>query len=155
MNKLLFFVLILVADQAIADDVDNKCLQFINASKNNYKIAHTNKFCLDSANSGNAIAQYSVGMAYGFAEKSDLEEKYYALSADQGNTAAYLALGHVLSKKSPWEAIYWYQRYYSTKNQGYGYAAQRLSRVFEALNQPEQQKYWHEKCKESDYKGCS
>lgn len=155
MKQTLLLLLFFYNSIAISSESYSKCNAFLKASKENYKVAHKEKSCLISADKGDSRAQYTVGMSYGFAQRHDLEEKYYRLSANQNNIAAYLGLGHLLSEQKPWEAIYWYQRYYSTKSQGYGYAAQRISKVFKDMNKPTQQKYWYEKCKQSDYKRCT
>ncbi len=147
--NLIFTICLVQASESI-----DRCNKFINDSKGNYKKAHTNKHCLKAAKEGNSSAQYSVGMGFGYDGNHDLEEKYYRLSANQQVIASYLSLGHVLSDKAPWEAIYWYQRYYSTKSDGYGYSAYRIMQLFEKMNDKNQSKYWRIKCRKSKYKGC-
>jgi len=139
----------------VAQDRDvEECNAFV-AVGENYKTAHRNENCLRAAERGSGSAQYSVGMAYGFAGDRQLEEKYYRLAADQRSVAAYLALGHLLADRSPWESIYWYQRYVATKADGYGYAALLLSKSFERLGERGQAAYWLEVCSKSEYTGCT
>jgi len=96
-------------------------------------------------------------MGYGFDGNSELEEKYHLLAANNRAVAAYLSLGHIYSKDDPWKAIYWYQRFISVKQEGgeFGYAAKRISRIFdEQLGDIAQANYWNAICKSSPYKGC-
>ena len=161
--KLLGFLFILFAcspTYASLQDIDNRetdeqqCISYVQNGEN-YKHALQNEHCLNAANAGVATAQYSVGMAYGFAGDRASEEKYYRLAANNRNIAAYLALGHVLAKSKPWEAIYWYQRYIATRHDGWGYAALLISRIFETLRDPTQAAYWLEACRSSPYQDCN
>ena len=133
---------------------ENLCLSYVGIGEN-YKTAHKYQPCLDSAALGQGPAQYALGMSYGYAGNSELEEKYYRLAASNRNIAAYLSLGHVLSVSNPWEAIYWYQRYVATKSNGYGYAAVLISNLFSKLGDSIQAAYWLEVCEASQYGGCT
>jgi len=121
----------------------------------NYKTGHKNIHCIVAANLGIGSAQYAVGMGYGFEGDHALEEKYYRLAADNRVVAAYLALGHVLAEKAPYEAIYWYQRSVCANGKHDGYAAILISKIFAALGNEGQATYWREVCKNSQYKYCN
>lgn len=132
---------------------EQQCLSFARLGEN-YKLAHQNEHCLSAASAGVASAQYSVGMAFGLAGDSAAEEKYYRMAANNRNIASYLALGHTYADTKPWEAIYWYQRYITTRHDGWGYAAFLVSKIFEKLGDPAQAAYWLEACRSSPYEGC-
>jgi len=142
-----------IAFAAALESDEQQCLSYVRIAEN-YKRAHLNKHCIEAAKAGVGSAQYSVGMAYGFADKPTLEEKYYRLAASNKSISSYLALGHILSESKPWESIYWYQRYIYTKVDGYGYATKRVSRIFERLGERTQAAYWIEACLSSPYEGC-
>lgn len=122
--------------------------------KENYKRANTEEHCMRAAEAGVPSAQYSVGMAYGFAGETELEDKYYRLAANQGLIVAYLAMGHSLKEQHPWQAVYWYQRFVAAKPEGYGYAALMNAKIFRELGDEAQAKYWLDVCKASPYKHC-
>ncbi|GEM_PF-5989693 len=153
MNYFILLITCLISTQSIASENSKKCIDFISENQN-YKKAHLNKSCQLAALDGNPRIQYSVGMGYGFEGLHDLEQEYYRLAANSRLVDAYLALGHTLSNNEPWEAIYWYQRYYYSKIDGYGYAAFRITDIFEKLNKPKQAEFWWERCLESPYQGC-
>jgi TPR repeat protein len=142
-----------MVNTVFAESPGIECTAFIKQGEN-YKIAHTNQDCIKAADLGGSSAQYSLGMSYGFANKPNLEEKYYRLAANQGNIASYLALGHALRQKNVWESIYWYQRFVATKADGYGYAAVLLSGIFNELGDSAQSKYWKAVCERSPYQDC-
>ncbi|RDX38167.1 hypothetical protein DZA50_00480 [Kangiella sp. HD9-110m-PIT-SAG07] len=153
MKFLALVIINFISVQCIASENSQECIDFISANEN-YKKAHLNKSCQLAALDGNPSIQYSIGMGYGYEGLHDLEEEYYRLAANSGLISAYLTLGHTLSKNEPWEAIYWYQRYYYSKVDGYGYAAFRIVDIFEKLNKPQQVELWWERCLESPYQGC-
>jgi hypothetical protein len=156
MRFLSFFLTLFCCSLAAAATLDldeQKCQAFVRVGEN-YKLAHQNEHCLNAANAGAGSAQYSVGMAFGYADDPAAEQKYYQLAANNLNIAAYLALGHALSEAKPWEAIYWYQRYIATRYDGWGYAALLVSRIFEKLGDPAQAAYWLDACRSSPYEGC-
>jgi len=130
------------------------CVAFVDAGRENYKRAHEDAHCLKAAQTGSRLAQYSVGMGYGFAGDRVSEEKYYRLAANQKAVAAYLALGHLLAEDRPWEAIYWYQRFIELRPEGYGYAAVLVSKIFQRLGDRSQAAYWLEVCRGSGHEGC-
>jgi len=129
-------------------------MTFLNGAGETDRHAHENKQCLRAADAGFGPAQYSVGMAFGFAGDHAAEEKYYRLAADRQVIAAYLGLGHLLAESKPWEALYWYQRYVALKPEGYGYAALLASKIFERLGDRGQAGYWLGVCTASGYEGC-
>lgn len=133
---------------------EERCRAFIRIG-DNYKQAHKNEHCLKAAKLGVGSSQYSVGLAYGYSGDKASEEKYYRLAANNGSSAAYLALGHVLNDPKPWEAIYWYQRYVTSKADGYGYAALLVSKIFQRFGDKAQAAYWVEVCRSSTYNGCT
>jgi hypothetical protein len=143
----------LMVKSVFAQLPQNECTAFTKQGEN-YKIAHTNEYCMKAAELGVSSAQYSVGMSYGFAGNSNMEEKYYRMAANQGNIASYLGLGHALRKKNVWESIYWYQRFIATKAEGYGYAAILLSGIFNELGDSAQSEYWRVVCEQSPYQDC-
>jgi len=127
------------------------CLDYVGKAEN-YKIAHKNSHCLEAANEGNHAAQYSVGMGHGFDGRHDLEEKYYRLSAAQGNYASYMGLGHVLTDKNNKEAVYWYKRYITAiqKKPDHDvsdkYVAKLITRIYKKNNDPQELKKWLSEC---------
>lgn len=156
MKLLPFFLTLFCCSLSVAATLDSdeqQCQSFVRVAEN-YKLAHQNEHCLKAANVGIGSAQYSVGMAYGYAGDSAAEQKYYRLAANNRGIAAYLALGHALSESKPWEAIYWYQRYIATRHDGWGYAALLVSRIFEKLGDSAQAAYWLDACRSSPYEGC-
>lgn len=153
MRFLVLCVVLFTATSIASTDSEQACQDFVSI-QDNYKLAHENDDCLKAANEGFGSAQYSVGMAFGFAGNRQLEEEYYRLAADNRIIAAYLALGHHMRDESIWESIYWYQRFVQTKTNGYGYAANLLSRLFETLDDEGQAQYWLEVCVTSDYHAC-
>ena len=157
MRLLSFFLTLFCSSLAIAATLDSdaqQCQAFVSVGEN-YKLAHQNEHCLKAANAGVGSAQYSVGMALGYAGDPAAEHNYYRLAANNQSIAAYLALGHALSESKPWEAIYWYQRYIATRHDGWGYAALLVSRIFEKLGDSAQAAYWLDACRSSAYEGCS
>jgi hypothetical protein len=96
---------------------EEQCRSYVKRD-NNYKTAQMNEACIRAAQAGIGSAQYSVGMGYGFAGDYGRERKYYRLAANNRVIAAYLALGHVVRDDNVWEAIYWYQRFVTTKHKG-------------------------------------
>lgn len=146
-------ILVLLPGTPIASQQDiDACLAFVNKGEN-YKIAHKNSSCLKAANEGSHAAQYSVGMSYGFDGNHDLEESYYRLSAAQGNYAAYLGLGHVLSYRGDREAVYWYKRYITAiqKKPAHDgsdkYAATLITQIYRKDNDRDNLEKWLSECK--------
>ncbi len=158
LSRLLLFIFVWLnplSTYADTIEVEEKnCLNFV-AQDENHKIAHQHAACIKAANSGVSSAQYSVGMGYGFSGKHVQEEKYYRLAANNQNINAYLAMGHLLKDKKPWQTIYWYQIYFDKKEDGYGYAAILISKIFIELGDVEQAKYWQLNCNSSPYQDCS
>ena len=134
----------------LASDASQSCSEFVSAA-DNYKVAHQNEYCLAAAKEGYGTALYSVGMAYGFDGKSDLELQYYEKAAEKSVIAAYLALGHVYLVKGKTKSIYWYKRFIETKTQGYGYASLKLARLYKGKGDSNLSVYWLSVCKESPY----
>lgn len=154
--RVFVFLLIVFAHSKVVlaqSEDESRCLAYVSAGEN-YKVAHENDYCLRAAKAGSGAAQYSVGVAYGFAGDRESEERYYRLAADRRIVAAYLALGHVLAVTRPWEAIYWYQRYVATKAEGYGYTALLLSKILARMGEEGEAMYWVEVCRGSGYEEC-
>lgn len=151
---LLIFLLLPCFVYSVGLESEINCVKFV-VENENYKSAHKNNDCIEAAEIGSSSAQYSVGLAYGVVGRSELEEKYYRLSANQGNIAAYLGLGHFMKLKGEyWEAIYWYQKYVNNESEGYGYAAILISDIFLKLGNLQEAMYWQRVCEESGYQGC-
>jgi TPR repeat protein len=150
MRKVVILTLLLYSKIVIASDASQACGEFVRSAEN-YKIAHQNKHCLAAAKEGHGAALYSVGMAYGFDGKPDLELQYYEQAASKNVFAAYLALGHVYLEKDKAKSIYWYERFIETKTQGYGYASLIVARLYKEKGDSNTSAYWLDVCKESPY----
>jgi len=148
--KKLFIFLLLLPTISFSSEAD-LCQEYI-SQEENYKTAHNNKYCLAAAEAGSYSAQYQLGMSYGFAGNTDLEEKYYKLSAYQGGVAAFLALGHLYSDTNIIEAIYWYELYAKSSASAHSYAALLLSKLHHRIGNYEESSYWIKVCKQTDYK---
>lgn len=139
---------------AVAASDSEQCRTFL-SSKENHKHSHENSQCLNAADSGDSLAQYAVGMDFGFSGRPDLEEKYYRLAANQGLTDAYLSLGHSLRKDHEDEAIFWYKQFALSGAAGYGYGAKLLADLFKKRGDENQSAYWYSVCRSSSYgKSC-
>jgi hypothetical protein len=158
--KSIFITLILLGGGLLprlsaASEADvEACLEFAKEGEN-YKVAHKNSHCFKAANEGNHAAQYSVGMGYGFEGDHDLEEKYYRQSAAQGNYAAYMGLGHVLTDKNDEEAIYWYKRYIEAiqkkpdSDKSDKFVAKLITRIYKKNNKSKELEQWLAECEKS------
>ncbi len=108
------------------------CTEYVQEGEN-YKSGHKNASCIKAAANGVPSAQYSVGMGYGYEGDHKKEEHYYRLAAEQGLISTYLGLAHVLISQGSLalkESIYWYQRFYESRVDGYGYAANIISNIY-------------------------
>jgi TPR repeat protein len=153
MRLLILLSLTCAWSHAFGTDHDS-CIAFARVGEN-YKSASTYQPCLDAARAGDAAAQYSVGMALGFAGNASEEERYYRLAAAQHLPAAYLALGHVVRDRNEDEAIDWYKKYVDTRAMGWGYAAALLAKMFSKRGDVALATHWTEICRQSDYeKNC-
>jgi TPR repeat protein len=150
MRRVIILSFFLFSKLVLANDASQSCSEFVSAA-DNYKIAHQNEYCISAAKEGHGSALYSLGMAYGFDGKPDLELQYYEKAAEKNVIAAYLALGHVYLAKDKTKYIYWYKRFIATKTQGYGYASIKLARLNKEKGESKSSVYWLNVCKESPY----
>jgi hypothetical protein len=150
----MFLTLSLLFISLFGQSEELDCLSFIKSNANSKSI-HLHQPCLDLAIKGDAAAQYAVGMSYGYSGEGEREQKFYYLSANQNFHPAYLALAHAYNDSNPWTAIYWYQKFYDTRQDASGYAAKMISNIFVRLGEFEQSKYWVEQCGKTKYTGCS
>ena len=162
MKAISVIIFICVIFNASAKETLNQsqlCLDFIRIDEN-YKKAHENAHCLKSAEEGNPVGLYQVGMGYGFSGNRVQEEKYYRLAAEKGAVSAFLNLGHMLRTSNENESIYWYKKYinasiYLYENGGAGYASLILAKIFKEKNNNSETNYWLNMCKKTTYaKNC-
>ena len=151
MRILSFFLILLFSSNSSANDLD-KCGAFIKSEGDNI---HDYQPCLSLANGGHVGAQYSVAMSFEKANESDLALHYYLRAANKGFAPAILGLAHMYNETHPWKAIYWYQRYFETGEEGSGYAAKLIANIFQRLELIDQTEYWVKQCLTTEYSGCN
>lgn len=152
MRFLVFLFVTFLSYHSWANDLAS-CEIFIKSEVSNVEV-HNYQPCLNSANSGHVAAQYSVAMSYEQVNENELAHEYYLKAANKEFAPAILALGHMHNDLRPWKAIYWYQRYFDTGEQGSGYVAILIANIFQRLELTEQSEYWIKQCSTTSYTGC-
>ena len=148
-----FLLLTLLSFSSLANDLE-KCGAFIK-SKNEGEQVHNFQPCLNLAKNGHVGAQYAIAMSYEGVKKGELAQKYYMQAANKGFAPAFLNIGHMFNEVQPWKAIYWYQRYFQTGEEGSGYAAKLISIIFQRLELNGESEYWVKQCLTTAYTGCN
>jgi len=150
--------------KAIGEKVHNSSYEFINieskvchdfaSKRENMSLSHENMACINTANRGLHVAQYSVGISFMMNNKEAQAEKYLLLAAKSNHLPAYLALGHIYSDKSFDKSLEWYKKYYSQNSDEYdrGVASSSIAELYSKNGNIKNYKHWLNICYETSYK---